>query len=45
MDGTVLKEALPRWLTQLPLARAVGAYASAPRERGGDGVTLVLLRS
>lgn len=45
VDGPVLKEALPRWLTQLPLARAVGAYASAPRERGGDGVTLVLLRS
>lgn len=43
-DGPVLKQAIPRWLTQLPLARIVGAYASAPRERGGDGVTLVLLR-
>ena len=43
-DGPVLKEALPRWLTQLPLARAVGAFASAPRDRGSDGVTLVLLR-
>lgn len=43
-DGPVLKEAVPAWLTQLPLARAVAAFASAPRDRGGDGVTLVLLR-
>lgn len=43
--GPVLKEALPRWLTQLPLARLVRGFASAPPERGGDGVTLVLLES
>jgi DNA-nicking Smr family endonuclease len=42
-DGPVLKRALPEWLTQLPLARLVGAFASAPRDRGGDGVTFVLL--
>jgi DNA-nicking Smr family endonuclease len=42
-DGPVLKGALPEWLTQLPLARVVGAFASAPRDRGGDGVTFVLL--
>lgn len=44
-DGPVLKRALPAWLTQLPVARLVRAFASAPRERGGDGVTFVLLSS
>lgn len=41
--GPVLKEGLPVWLTQLPLARDVLAFAAAPPEWGGDGVTLVLL--
>ena len=42
-DGPVLKRALPAWLMQLPLSRMVAAFGSAPRDRGGDGVTLVLL--
>lgn len=41
--GPVLKESVPMWLTQLPLAREVEAFGSSPREQGGDGVTLVLL--
>lgn len=41
--GPVLKEGLPSWLTQLPLARFVRAFAAAPPELGGDGVTFVLL--
>lgn len=41
--GPVLKQRLPVWLTQLPLARDVRAFGAAPQELGGDGVTLVLL--
>lgn len=42
--GPVLKQSVPSWLTELPLAHEVDAFASAPRELGGDGVTLVVLR-
>ncbi|MFP3939522.1 MAG: Smr/MutS family protein [Thermoanaerobaculia bacterium] len=42
--GPVLKEALPRWLTDPPLAAWVLAFASAPGNLGGTGATLVLLR-
>ena len=42
--GPVLKEALPRWLTEPPLAAWVVAFASAPGHMGGTGATLVLLR-
>lgn len=42
--GPVLKEALPRWLTEPPLAAWVAAFASAPGHLGGTGATLVLLR-
>lgn len=41
--GAVLREAARGWLVQLPLSRHVEAFASAPREWGGDGTTLVLL--
>jgi DNA-nicking Smr family endonuclease len=41
--GAVLKEEVPQWLTQLPLALEVSAFGSAPRERGGDGALLLLL--
>lgn len=43
--GPVLKARLPTWITQLPLARDVLAFAAAPPRWGGDGVTLVLLAS
>ena len=43
--GAVLREAVREWLVQLPLSRRIEAFASAPRERGGDGTTLVLLTS
>lgn len=42
--GPVLKEALPRWLTEPPLAAWVQAFASAPGHLGGTGATLVLVR-
>lgn len=42
-DGPVLKEALPRWLTELPLSRSVLAFGSSPAQQGGDGVTVILL--
>ena len=42
-DGPVLKEALPDWLTQLPLSREIVAFGSAPLGQGGDGVTLIVL--
>lgn len=42
--GPVLKEALPHWLTEPPLAAWVLAFASAPGNLGGTGATLVLLR-
>ena len=41
--GAVLKELVPRWLTQLPIAREVIAFGSAPRDQGGDGAILLLL--
>ena len=43
--GPVLKEALPGWLTQLPLAHEIAAFGSAPVGQGGDGVTLVVLET
>lgn len=41
--GAVLKELVPQWLAQVPLAREVIAFGSAPRDRGGDGAILLLL--
>ena len=41
--GAVLKQAVPQWLQQLPLAKNVAAYGPAPADRGGDGVTWVVL--
>jgi DNA-nicking Smr family endonuclease len=41
--GAVLREEVPRWLTQLPIALDVEAFASAPAGRGGEGVLLVRL--
>lgn len=43
--GPVLKEALPRWLTEPPLAAWVLAFVSAPGHLGGTGATLVLVRA
>lgn len=40
----VLKEAVPRWLTQPPAAARVLAFTSAPPRLGGTGALLVLLR-
>jgi DNA-nicking Smr family endonuclease len=40
----VLKEAVPRWLTQPPAAPRVLAFTSAPPRMGGAGALLVLLR-
>jgi DNA-nicking Smr family endonuclease len=42
--GAVLRDALPVWLAAAPLADRVMAFAPAPRDRGGSGATLVLLR-
>ena len=41
--GAVLKELVPQWLTQLPVARDVVAFGSAPPDQGGDGAVLLLL--
>ena len=41
--GAVLKEQVPQWLTQLPVARDVMAFSSAPPDQGGDGAVLLLL--
>ncbi len=41
-SGAVLRERLPEWLTEAPLADAVLAFARDPRDGGGS--TLVLLR-
>jgi len=41
--GAVLKDLVPQWLTQLPIAREVAVFASAPRDQGGDGALLLLL--
>jgi DNA-nicking Smr family endonuclease len=43
-SGAVLREALPGWLQQPPLAELTLAFARAPRALGGPGATLVLLR-
>ena len=42
--GPVLKGSLPGWIERAPCADRVMAWASAPRRRGGEGATLVLLR-
>lgn len=43
-DGPILKNAVITALCALPLARLVLAFASAPRELGGEGALLVRLR-
>jgi DNA-nicking Smr family endonuclease len=43
-DRPIIKESLPDWLQQPPLAWRVMAFASAPGRQGGPGATLVLLR-
>ncbi len=43
--GPVLKEALPGWLAEAPIASWVLAFTSAPPRLGGTGATLVLLRT
>ncbi len=40
---TVLKEALPGWLSKRPCAESVLAFAPAPRNLGGEGATMVLI--
>jgi DNA-nicking Smr family endonuclease len=40
----VLRDAVPEWLQQDPLAGLVIAFAGAPASQGGSGATLVLLR-
>ncbi|HEY5657857.1 MAG TPA: Smr/MutS family protein [Myxococcota bacterium] len=40
----VLREELPRWLQESPLAAWVMAFCTAPANRGGPGALLVLLR-
>lgn len=42
--GSVLREALPRWLAEPPLGAWVMAFASATPADGGTGATYVLLR-
>lgn len=39
-----LRDAVPDWLTRGSTGRRVLAFAPAPRQQGGDGATLVLLR-
>ncbi len=41
---TVLRDALPAWLSEPPGGRHVLAFAPAPDQFGGPGATLVLLR-
>jgi DNA-nicking Smr family endonuclease len=41
--GAVLKELVPQWLVQLPVAHDVVAFGSAPPDQGGDGAMLLLL--
>jgi DNA-nicking Smr family endonuclease len=43
--GPVLKEALPGWLSEEPVAAWLLGFISAPPRLGGTGATLVLLRS
>ena len=45
LGEAVLKDALPGWLTKGATGHAVLAFAPAPDRMGGDGATLVLLRS
>jgi DNA-nicking Smr family endonuclease len=40
----VLRDALPGWLSSSPCAQHVSGFAPAPRDLGGEGATLVLLR-
>lgn len=40
----VLREFLPDWLNEPVLRPLISAYASAPPEKGGEGVTHVLLK-
>jgi len=40
----VLRDALPEWLTKVPCANHLLAFAPAPNRHGGEGATLVLLR-
>ncbi len=42
--GPVLKEGLPGWLSEAPIASWTLAFTSAPPRLGGTGATLVLLR-
>lgn len=42
--GPVLREALPDWIAEPPLAHRVVAFVTAPETLGGVGATLVLLR-
>ncbi len=43
--GPVLKEALPGWLSEDPVAAWILGFTSAPPRLGGTGATLVLLRA
>jgi DNA-nicking Smr family endonuclease len=40
----VLRNELPGWLQERPLATLVMAFCTAPPSRGGSGALLVLLR-
>jgi DNA-nicking Smr family endonuclease len=42
--GAVLRDALPKWLSEPPCAEHVLALAPAQRRDGGEGATYVLLR-
>ncbi|MBK7949544.1 MAG: Smr/MutS family protein [Deltaproteobacteria bacterium] len=39
-----LRDAVPDWLTRGETGRSVLAFAPAPRQQGGEGATMVLLR-
>lgn len=43
-DGPVLRDAVPQWCLEPPLANQLLALASAPRALGGPGATLLLVR-
>ena len=44
-DGAgILRQALPHWLNEAPLRAHISAYAVATPEKGGTGVTHVLLK-
>jgi DNA-nicking Smr family endonuclease len=43
-DEPVLKRAVPDWIENTPQAAQIVAYAPAPRDLGGEGATLILLR-